>query len=92
MEPELMLFDEPTSALDPQLIGEVLQVMKKLAEEHMTMIVVTHEMNFAREVSDRVIFMENGVIVAQGPPDEMLVDPQIPALRTFLNLDKQERA
>jgi polar amino acid transport system ATP-binding protein len=90
MEPELMLFDEPTSALDPQLIGEVLQVMKKLAEEHMTMIVVTHEMNFAREVSDRVIFMENGVIVAQGPPSEMLVDPQIPALRTFLNLDKAE--
>lgn len=92
MEPELMLFDEPTSALDPQLIGEVLQVMKKLAEEHMTMIIVTHEMNFAREVSDRVIFMENGVIVAQGPPDEMLVDPQIPALRTFLNLDKQEQS
>lgn len=86
MEPELMLFDEPTSALDPQLIGEVLQVMKKLAEEHMTMLVVTHEMNFAREVSDRVVYMDNGVIVAQGPPQEILVDPKIPELRTFLGL------
>ena len=88
MEPQLMLFDEPTSALDPQLIGEVLQVMKKLAEEHMTMIVVTHEMNFAREVSDRVIYMDNGVIVVDGPPEEVLVDPKIPELRTFLNLDR----
>jgi len=86
MEPELMLFDEPTSALDPQLIGEVLQVMKKLAEEHMTMIVVTHEMNFAREVSDRVIYMDQGVIVAEGPPSEILVDPRDPGLRRFLNL------
>ena len=91
MEPELMLFDEPTSALDPQLIGEVLLVMKKLAEEHMTMIVVTHEMNFARDVSDRVIFMDNGVIVAEGPPSEILVDPQIPELRKFLGIVRQEQ-
>ena len=66
MEPEIMLFDEPTSALDPELIGEVLQVIKNLAEEKMTMIIVTHEMNFAREISDRIIFMDDGQIVVDG--------------------------
>lgn len=85
MQPEIMLFDEPTSALDPELIGEVLQVIKKLAEEHMTMVIVTHEMNFARDISDRVIFMEKGEIVAQGTPEEILVNPQLPRLQTFLN-------
>jgi polar amino acid transport system ATP-binding protein len=90
MEPEIMLFDEPTSALDPQLIGEVLQVMKQLAEEDMTMIVVTHEMNFAREVSNRVIFMNKGIIVEEGNPAEILVNPKNPSLRTFLSMDKKQ--
>jgi ABC-type polar amino acid transport system ATPase subunit len=92
MEPEIMLFDEPTSALDPQLTGEVLQVMRQLAREDMTMIVVTHEIGFAREVSDRVIFMNQGVIVAEGTPEEMLIDPQIPDLRAFLAMDKKKEA
>ena len=70
-EPKLLLLDEPTSALDPELTGEVLKVIKELAKEHMTMIIVTHEMQFAREVSDRIIFMEEGVIRAQGSPDEL---------------------
>lgn len=90
MEPEIMLFDEPTSALDPQLIGEVLQVMKQLAEEDMTMIVVTHEMNFAREVSNRVIFMNKGIIVEEGNPAEILVNPKNPSLRAFLSMDKKQ--
>ncbi|HOA42329.1 MAG TPA: amino acid ABC transporter ATP-binding protein [Bacillota bacterium] len=90
MEPEIMLFDEPTSALDPQLTGEVLQVMRQLAREDMTMIVVTHEIGFAREVSDRVIFMNQGVIVAEGTPEEMLIDPQIHDLRAFLAMDKKK--
>jgi polar amino acid transport system ATP-binding protein len=90
MEPEIMLFDEPTSALDPQLIGEVLQVMKQLAEEDMTMIVVTHEMNFAREVSNRIIFMNKGIIVEEGNPAEILVNPKNPSLRTFLSMDKKQ--
>lgn len=85
MEPEIMLFDEPTSALDPELIGEVLQVIKKLAEEHMTMIIVTHEMNFAREISDRIIFMDDGQIVIDGVPDDMFVNPDHPRIKTFLN-------
>lgn len=85
MQPEIMLFDEPTSALDPELIGEVLQVIKQLAEEHMTMVIVTHEMNFARDISDRVIFMEKGEIVTQGSPEEILINPRLPRLQTFLN-------
>lgn len=85
MEPDIMLFDEPTSALDPELIGEVLQVIKKLAEERMTMIIVTHEMNFAREISDRVIFMDDGQIVVDGVPDDIFVNPEHPRIKTFLN-------
>ena len=85
MEPEIMLFDEPTSALDPELIGEVLQVIKKLAEERMTMIIVTHEMNFAREISDRIIFMDDGQVVVDGPPDDIFVNPDHPRIQTFLN-------
>ena len=76
MNPEILLFDEPTSALDPELTGEVLQVMKDLAEEHMTMIVVTHEMGFAKEVANRVIFMDNGEIVESGHPTELFTNPQ----------------
>ena len=91
MEPEIMLFDEPTSALDPELIGEVLQVIKKLAEDKMTMIIVTHEMNFAREISDRVLFMENGIVLVDGPPDDIFVNPDHPRMKTFLNkIIKQE--
>jgi len=85
MNPQLMLFDEPTSALDPELTGEVLEVMKKLAEKDTTMIVVTHEMGFAREVADRVIFMDNGVIVEEGTPDEVLSNPKNERTRQFLN-------
>lgn len=85
MQPEIMLFDEPTSALDPELIGEVLQVIKKLAEERMTMVIVTHEMNFAREISDRIIFMENGEIVVEGTPEEIFLNPDHPRIQTFLN-------
>lgn len=85
MEPEIMLFDEPTSALDPELIGEVLQVIKKLAEERMTMIIVTHEMNFAREISDRIVFMDDGKIVVDGVPDDIFVNPEHPRIQTFLN-------
>ena len=84
MNPHVMLFDEPTSALDPELIGEVLGVMQKLAEEGMTMLVVTHEMGFAREVSDRIIFMENGYIVEQGPPKKMFYNPELERTRNFL--------
>lgn len=84
MNPKVMLFDEPTSALDPELIGEVLTVMQKLAEEHMTMMVVTHEMGFAKEVSNRIIFMEGGHIVEQGPPAQLFYDPQHPRTGEFL--------
>ena len=84
MDPRVMLFDEPTSALDPELIGEVLEVMKKLAREGMTMVVVTHEMGFAREVSNRMIFMEHGVIVEEGPPDQLFYHPQHPRTGEFL--------
>lgn len=84
MEPKIMLFDEPTSALDPELIGEVLQVIKQLAAEDMTMLIVTHEMNFSREISDRVIFMENGSILLDGKPDDIFVNPSIPRIQTFL--------
>ncbi|WP_139490555.1 amino acid ABC transporter ATP-binding protein [Brevibacillus dissolubilis] len=84
MNPKIMLFDEPTSALDPELVGEVLGVMKQLAREGMTMIVVTHEMNFAREVADRVIFMDRGVIVEEGAPERVFGNPSNERLRSFL--------
>ena len=80
MQPKVMLFDEPTSALDPELVGEVLRVMRQLAEEGMTMIIVTHEMGFAREVSSEVIFLHQGRIEEQGPPDQVLANPQIRAV------------
>lgn len=85
MNPEIMLFDEPTSALDPELTGEVLQVMKDLAQENMTMIVVTHEMGFAREVADRVVFMDNGEIVEYGTPAELFTNPKFERTKAFLN-------
>ncbi|WP_305069347.1 MULTISPECIES: amino acid ABC transporter ATP-binding protein [unclassified Micromonospora] len=85
MSPKLMLFDEPTSALDPELVGEVLDVMKDLAASGMTMIVVTHEMGFAREVGDHLVFMDEGVIVEQGPPREILAAPQHDRTRAFLS-------
>ncbi|HHY66553.1 MAG TPA: amino acid ABC transporter ATP-binding protein [Alicyclobacillus sp.] len=88
MNPKIMLFDEPTSALDPELVGEVLQVMRQLANEGMTMVVVTHEMSFAREVADRVIFMHNGVIEEQGDPKVVLTEPKSERLRAFLRLIK----
>jgi polar amino acid transport system ATP-binding protein len=84
MNPDIMLFDEPTSALDPEMVGEVLQVMKQLAAEGMTMVIVTHEMGFAREVSDRVLFMDGGYIVEQGKPDAIFDDPQQPRTQDFL--------
>ena len=84
MDPKLMLFDEPTSALDPELVGEVLAVMRELAQSGMTMIVVTHEMGFARDVADRVVFMDGGVIVEQGSPDEVIRNPQHARTRSFL--------
>ena len=84
MNPDIMLFDEPTSALDPELIGEVLQVIKKLAAEHMTMLVVTHEMVFTREIADRVIFMDEGRIVIDGVPDDIFVNPEHARIKTFL--------
>ena len=85
MDPEVMLFDEPTSALDPEMVGEVLDVMKSLAKEGMTMIVVTHEMGFAKEVADKVIFMDGGYIVEQGTPDEVLNHPQMDRTKDFLS-------
>ena len=85
MEPKVMLFDEPTSALDPELIGEVLDVMKKLAFEGTTMIVVTHEMNFAHEVADRVIYMDHGKIIEEGPPEQIFDHPQEESTRVFLS-------
>lgn len=85
MEPDVMLFDEPTSALDPEMVGEVLNVMKDLAKEGMTMVVVTHEMGFAREVGDRIIFMDNGSIVEQGTPNEIFSNPKNPRTIDFLS-------
>ncbi|MBC7592729.1 MAG: amino acid ABC transporter ATP-binding protein [Kineosporiaceae bacterium] len=85
MEPDMMLFDEPTSALDPELVGDVLQVMKNLAHEGMTMMVVTHEMGFAREVGDKLVFMDDGVILEQGDPDEVLANPQHERTQSFLS-------
>ena len=85
MNPEVLLFDEPTSALDPEMVGEVLKVMRDLAKEHMTMVVVTHEMGFAREVSDRVIFMAEGKIVEEGTPEEIFTAPKTERLQSFLS-------
>jgi len=85
MRPKIMLFDEPTSALDPEMVGEVLAVMKNLANEGMTMVVVTHEMGFAREVGDRVIFMDEGVIVEEGAPNEVFSNPRNPRTQAFLS-------
>ena len=84
MEPDVMLFDEPTSALDPEMVGEVLDVMKSLAREGMTMVVVTHEMGFAREVGDRVLFMDEGIIMEQGTPEEVFGNPHNPRTQDFL--------
>ncbi|MFP4315013.1 MAG: amino acid ABC transporter ATP-binding protein [Desulfovibrionales bacterium] len=84
LNPKIMLFDEPTSALDPELVGEVLDVMKKLVQEGMTMVVVTHEMGFAKEVADRVIFMDEGVIMEENSPDNFFSSPENPRLRSFL--------
>ncbi|MGB3781707.1 amino acid ABC transporter ATP-binding protein [Priestia megaterium] len=86
MDPKVMLFDEPTSALDPELVGDVLQAMKDLAKEGMTMVVVTHEMRFAREVADEVIFMDQGVIMERGTPDKIFSNPQQERTRQFLNM------
>ena len=85
MDPEVMLFDEPTSALDPEMVGEVLEVMKELAREGMTMVVVTHEMGFAREVANHVIFMDEGKLIEQGSPSEIFDNPQHPRLKDFLS-------
>ena len=86
MEPDMMLFDEATSALDPELVGEVLSVMRTLAEEGMTMLVVTHEIGFAKGVADRVVFMDEGVVMEDGPPSKVLVDPDNERTRTFLRM------
>ena len=85
MNPDIMLFDEPTSALDPEMVGEVLNVMKQLAADGMTMVIVTHEMGFAREVADRVIFMDGGYIVEEGTPDEVIKNPKEPRTIDFIN-------
>ena len=85
MSPNIMLFDEPTSALDPEMVGEVLEVMKELAREGMTMVIVTHEMGFAREVADRVLFMDGGYILEEGTPEEVLGNPQHPRTKDFLS-------
>ena len=85
MEPKVMLFDEPTSALDPEMVGEVLDLMRELAEEKMTMVIVTHEMGFAREVASRVMFMDGGKIVEEGAPDEIFTNPKNPRLKEFLS-------
>jgi polar amino acid transport system ATP-binding protein len=84
MQPKLMLFDEPTSALDPELVGDVLDVMRQLARDGMTMVVVTHEMQFAREVADKVVFMDDGVVVEEGSPDQVIVEPRHDRTRSFL--------
>lgn len=85
MQPDVMLFDEPTSALDPEMVGEVLDVIKALANDGMTMAVVTHEMGFAREVADRVLFIDQGIIMEQGPPEEVFGNPKSPRLKDFLS-------
>ena len=85
MEPEVMLFDEPTSALDPEMVGEVLDLIKKLADEGMTMVIVTHEMGFAREVADRILFVDEGIIKEEGTPEELFENPKNPRLKEFLS-------
>ena len=85
MEPEVMLFDEPTSALDPEMVGEVLDLIKQLADEGMTMVIVTHEMGFAREVADRVLFMDGGIIAEEAPPQELFNNPKLPRTKEFLS-------
>ncbi len=85
MDPDVILFDEPTSALDPEMVGEVLELMKQLAAEGMTMVVVTHEMGFAREVANRVVFMDEGLIKEQGSPEEFFGNPKEPRLKEFLS-------
>jgi len=90
MEPDVMLFDEPTSALDPEMVGEVLKVMKELAESGLTMMIVTHEMGFAREVSDRVVFMDNGVIAEEGTPEQIFNNPTQERTREFLKRTLQQ--
>ena len=85
MEPDVMLFDEPTSALDPEMVGEVLQIMKALAADGMTMVIVTHEIGFAREVADRVLFIDEGCIVEEGTPEEIFNHPKTPRAIDFLN-------
>lgn len=85
MKPEILLFDEPTSALDPEMVGEVLAVIKDLVHEGLTSVIVTHEMGFAREVSDRVLFMADGIIMEQGRPSELFTNPQNPRTKDFLN-------
>ncbi len=85
MQPAMMLFDEPTSALDPEMVGEVLNIMKELANEGMTMVIVTHEMGFAREVSDRILFIDEGVIKEDGTPEEVFNNPKNPRLKSFLS-------
>lgn len=84
MQPEVMLFDEPTSALDPEMVGEVLQVMRDLARERMTMVVVTHEMGFAKEVADRVVFLDEGILMEQNSPEEFFTNPRNERLKSFL--------
>jgi putative lysine transport system ATP-binding protein len=84
MDPEVLLFDEPTSALDPEMVGDVLQIMKDLAIEGLTMAIVTHEMQFARDVSNRIIFMDQGVIVEEGTPEEVITNPKHERTQTFL--------
>ena len=90
MEPEALLFDEPTSALDPEMVGEVLAVMRALAKSGLTMLIVTHEMAFARDVADRVVFMDDGVIVEQGPPAEIFTNPKHERTRAFLKRTLRE--
>lgn len=85
MEPDVMLFDEPTSALDPEMVGEVLQVMKNLADDGMTMVIVTHEMGFAREVANRVLFIDEGIIMEENEPKEFFDNPKNPRLKEFLS-------
>lgn len=85
MQPEVLLFDEPTSALDPEMVGEVLSVMKSLAKKGMTMLIVTHEMGFAREVADRVVFMDEGYIMEEGTPEDVFVNTQNPRVKSFLS-------
>ena len=92
LQPDILFFDEPTSALDPELTQEVLKVIRALAEEHMTMVIVTHEMPFARHVSDKIIFMDGGVIVEEGTPDEVINDPQHNRTKAFLARYQEDNA